>query len=346
MAIVPRNSAAGAEEIIRERKRRILSLKTLVFFILSSFLLVFLLGRLELRKTLETLRDADPAMVIYAGLAYILANYFKSLRYEVMLKELAIPMPRMFAISGYQNFFNQILPARTGELTLVYYLKTIGGADISKGLHSLLVTRIFDFIVVAAFFMCSILVYYGRESSISLLLLGAVFLAISVIALFNLKWLVIFSAWVFESAVRILKLERSPLSLKIRSKIEPIIDEFARFDTRRYIPMLALTSILVWIALYVFSYLTILSLGIDISFLQSVAGSTGAVLTNTLPINSFGSFGTLEAGWTGGFVLVGMSEQDAITSGFAYHILNFLVSALISGVCFVALKFGRGGGKR
>jgi len=340
------NRPQGAEEIIRERKKRILSLKTLVFFILSSSLLVFLVSRLELRRTLETLSEADPAMLVYASLAYVLSNYFKSLRYQVMLRDLSISTPKMFAISGYQNFFNQILPARTGELTLVYYLKTIGGADISKGLHSLLVTRIFDFIVVASFFICSVLIAYGRESSVPLLLLGAVFLAISVVLLFNLKRLVIFSAWVFESAMRLLKLERRPLPVKIKSRIEPIVGEFARFDTRRFLPMLALTSMLVWIALYVFSYLTILSLGIPMDFLRSVAGSTGAVLTNTLPINSFGSFGTLEAGWTGGFVLVGMGEQDAITSGFAYHILNFLVSALISGVCLVALKLGRGGGKK
>jgi len=127
------NRPQGAEEIIRERKKRILSLKTLVFFILSSSLLVFLVSRLELRRTLETLSEADPAMLVYASLAYVLSNYFKSLRYQVMLRDLSISTPKMFAISGYQNFFNQILPARTGELTLVYYLNPSGEPTYRKG---------------------------------------------------------------------------------------------------------------------------------------------------------------------------------------------------------------------
>ena len=65
----------------------------------------------------------------------------------------------------------------------------------------------------------------------------------------------------------------------------------------------------------------------DITYLETLAGATGAVISNVLPINSFGSFGTLEAGWTGGFVLVGMSGQDAITTAFGSHIITFVASA-------------------
>jgi uncharacterized membrane protein YbhN (UPF0104 family) len=103
--------------------------------------------------------------------------------------------------------------------------------------------------------------------------------------------------------------------------------------------MLAVTSMLIWCALYLLFYLTIRSFGIDIGIIQSVVGSTGGVLTNILPINSFGSFGTLEAGWTGGFMLVGMSEHDAIFTGFGYHIISFFASGFIALVCFIVTKF-------
>jgi len=69
-----------------------------------------------------------------------------------------------------------------------------------------------------------------------------------------------------------------------------------------------------------------------------VAGNTGQVLANVLPVNSFGSFGTLEAGWSGGFVLVGMSPQDAITTGFGYHLINFVAAAAIAAVCWVVIR--------
>ena len=66
-------------------------------------------------------------------------------------------------------------------------------------------------------------------------------------------------------------------------------------------------------------------------------GATGAVLTNTLPVNSFGSFGTLEAGWTGGFLLVGMPLQEAIITGFGSHLIMLLCAAVIAVMCWILL---------
>jgi glycosyltransferase 2 family protein len=329
---------ADAEELIRERRRRVLSPRNALFFLISLALVVFLLRRLDLAETIETLRRADPVFITLACLVYFAANYFKTIRYHFLLRDLGVGIGPMYAISAYQNFFNQIMPARTGELTFVYYLKKIGRGDLSRGLHSLLVTRIFDLIVVAAFFVFSAVVYFGKKPSFILIAAGAAFFAVSVALLFNMKWLVMFSSRVFFGAMRLLRMERRPLVEKIKSKIDPVVEEFAGFETRRHVPMLALTSILVWAALYLYSYLCILAFRVDVSFLQSVAGSTGAVLTNVLPINSFGSFGTLEAGWTGGFVMVGMSEQDAIITGFGTHIINFIASAILAGACMVLLR--------
>jgi hypothetical protein len=50
-----------------------------------------------------------------------------------MLRDIEVTPFEMFAITSYQNFFNQIFPARTGELTLIYYLKKVGGASLSRG---------------------------------------------------------------------------------------------------------------------------------------------------------------------------------------------------------------------
>lgn len=333
-----RTTPSTAEEIISERKRRIFSAKTLVFFLLSLFLLWFLLRKIDYRQTLETFLLARPDMIIYSCIAYTAANIFKTLRYSLLLKNLNLGFFDHFTVSSYQNFFNQILPARTGELTFVYYLKKFSSAPLSRGLHILLLTRIFDFIVVSAFFVGSLLFYYGRGTSGSLLAAGVLFFIVSVILLFNLKLLVVFGAKLFSLTARLLRLGSIGLVKKIESKIDPVVAEFSDFETMRHLPGLAVSSILVWMALYLFSYLTLRAFGVDIGLLLSVAGSTGGVLANVLPINSFGSFGTLEAGWTAGFVLVGVSPQDAITTGFGYHIINFFVSAVLAVFCYAAQK--------
>ena len=329
------------DEAIRERKRRILSLKSLVFLVLSIAILIYLLRSVDIAATLSTIANADPWLLLASCGAYLLSNLCKSVRYHVMLRDIEVTPFQMFAITSYQNFFNQILPARTGELTLIYYLKKVGGASLSRGLHILVVTRIYDLIIVAVFFLASVLAFYGGAIRPGLLVIGGVCLVVSLVSLFYLKYLVIFADRVFNAAARLLRLDGSRLVGRIREKAEPVVREFSDYRTARQLPMLVLTSVAVWVVLYVFAYLTILAFRVDVGFVQAVVGNTGQVLANVLPVNSFGSFGTLEAGWAGGFMLVGMSPQDAITTAFGYHIINFVASGVIAAACWAALAVYR-----
>jgi hypothetical protein len=284
------------------------------------------------------IRDADPLLIAACCAVYILSNISKMLRFRVMLKDYRIPLFDLFTITSYHNFSNMVLPARTGELTFVYYLKKIGGVGMTKGLHILVVTRIFDFIIIGIYFLCSLVLYFGRKTSVTLVVVGIVFIVISFIILFNLKWLVILSGRLFHLATDRPRFRDRPLVKKIMGIIDVLVDEFSSFKTGRFVPLLALTTGLVWAVLYFIFFLSIRALGVDVGFIQSVAGSTGSVLTNVLPINSFGSFGTLEAGWTGGFILVGMSKQDAIFTGFGYHLICMLASAIPAFFCFIAVR--------
>lgn len=326
------------DAILRERKRRIFNLRTLLFFVFSASLAYFLLGKLDTVKTLDVIKNADMNLIAACCATYLVSNYFKMLRFGVMLRNHGIPFMDLYTITSYHNFFNQIMPARTGELTFVYYLKKIGAVGVSKGLHILVVTRVYDFIVISAFFIGSIIIYFGARRSTALVIAGLCFFILSVVILFNLKWIVISFGALFRAVTKKLRVQEKKIIEKILGKLDTIVDEFSSFKTGRYVPALAATSVLTWSALYFLFYLSIRSFGIEIDPVQSVAGSTGGVLTNVLPINSFGSFGTLEAGWTGGFMLVGMSEHDAIFTGFGYHAISFFASAIIALFCYGVTK--------
>jgi uncharacterized protein (TIRG00374 family) len=233
------------------------------------------------------------------------------------------------------------MPARTGELTLIYYLNKIGRIAASKGLHALIVIRIFDLIMVSLFFVLSVLFFYGRKSSPVLLLLGTIVGLISVMVLFNMSTFLQIMNAMLKKIVAFLRLDRFSLIRKGLNIIDTITVEFSDFETARHVPLLLATSFMIWSALYLFSYVNILVFGIDISVIKTIIGSTGAVLTNVLPINSFGSFGTLEAGGTGGFILVGMDQHDAITTAFGSHMITFLASALLAIVFKIIYELNR-----
>jgi uncharacterized membrane protein YbhN (UPF0104 family) len=81
--------------------------------------------------------------------------------------------------------------------------------------------------------------------------------------------------------------------------------------------------------------------GIEISFLKVVFGSTVAVIANAFPISGIGNWGTLEAGWAAGFLIVGLSKEKAIATGFGVHILVFIVCAIMGLICWVTLNLHR-----
>jgi uncharacterized membrane protein YbhN (UPF0104 family) len=73
-------------------------------------------------------------------------------------------------------------------------------------------------------------------------------------------------------------------------------------------------------------------MGIAIPFLNTVVGSTFAVLSKAIPFISVGGLGAHEAGWTAGFMLVGLHKTLAISSGFAVNILTLCVSVGLGAV--------------
>ena len=78
---------------------------------------------------------------------------------------------------------------------------------------------------------------------------------------------------------------------------------------------------------YFFLQAVLVPLGIawgTLGFLDSFLGIAGAEMSAMLPVSGLAAFGTWEAAWTLGFTRLGLTEQEAIVSGFATHILSQL----------------------
>jgi uncharacterized membrane protein YbhN (UPF0104 family) len=69
----------------------------------------------------------------------------------------------------------------------------------------------------------------------------------------------------------------------------------------------------------------------DLGLAEYAFGSSLAVLTNLLPINSFAGFGTQEGGWVVGFGLLGVQRDLALSTGLGVHLAQ-LASTLALGI--------------
>ncbi|MGQ9646028.1 MAG: lysylphosphatidylglycerol synthase domain-containing protein [Thermodesulfobacteriota bacterium] len=97
-----------------------------------------------------------------------------------------------------------------------------------------------------------------------------------------------------------------------------------------------------WLMIFLTFQAFLLGFGVIIPFLRMVFGSTVAVIANTLPIGGIGNWGTLEIGWAVGFLVTGLSKEQAIATGFGVHILILITCALFELISWVTLKKNQG----
>lgn len=324
-------------DVIEERRKRIFSFRNLLFLIISLIIIYFFLKQIDIAGTLTVISNIKISYILIIFLLYCLSNYLKSLRFMLMLKDKQIKNSDMFTIVSYQNFFNLILPARTGELTLIYYLKKIGGLRVSTGLHSLLLSRFMDLMVVAVIFIISSYFYWGRALPLPLLVISLIILSGSLLLVFRLGLMLNLAKKIIETFTKLSGLRDKKIIQKGIDLVDKFRDAIPEYSSKTDYFLFIAVTVVIWINFYIIFYFNIKALIDGVSFLRVLIGATGAVLTNTLPVNSFGSFGTLEAGWTGGFMLVGMNLQDSILTGFAYHVMILLCAAVIASICWCVL---------
>ena len=112
---------------------------------------------------------------LIASLFYGLSHIVRGLRWSVLLKELSFF--QTFLINSANVFLNNLLPARTGELSWFYYSKKLG-VSLQRSLRVFLWGRLLDLfslIILLTFF------YALYKSSPSFYLLSVFFLLLSLL---------------------------------------------------------------------------------------------------------------------------------------------------------------------
>jgi uncharacterized membrane protein YbhN (UPF0104 family) len=95
-------------------------------------------------------------------------------------------------------------------------------------------------------------------------------------------------------------------------------------------------SMLEWALNYSMFHVLLLGMGLAPRFFDTIATVAFAALASILPVNSFGNFGTQEAGWAAGMMLLGYPQETALTSGFATHLLTLLFMLVLGGLALLS----------
>ncbi|NLV68080.1 MAG: flippase-like domain-containing protein, partial [Spirochaetes bacterium] len=238
-------------DIIEERRKRIFSFRNLLFLIISLVIIYFFLKQIDVAGTLTVISNIKISYILIIFLLYCLSNYLKSLRFMLMLKDKQIKHSDMFTIVSYQNFFNLILPARTGELTLIYYLKKIGGLRVSTGLHSLLLSRFMDLMVVAVIFIISSYFYWGRALPLPLLVISLIILSGSLLLVFRLGLMLNLAKKIIETFTKLSGLRDKKIIQKGIDLVDKFRDAIPEYNSKTDYFLFIAVTVVIWINFYI-----------------------------------------------------------------------------------------------
>jgi hypothetical protein len=314
--------------------------RILLSLFITVGIVIILLLQISLTDLYVLLKTVDPLWVTLGSIAYAFATLFRALRFKRLIDPEGISLSNLFRITTFYHLSLMVLPSKVGELSYPYLLNKMSGMTITKGLASLIASRVYDFFIIMMTLLFTTIGFQGLfKVNLFLLILTIVFLIGFI--LFAFFYMSSFLSRLSNSMGKIsnwIGLRNARFVLWIQRKMNEMAEDFYAINARKtYVPV-SLTSLASWIMIFLTFYAYMKGFGIEISFTKMMLGSTIGVIANALPISGIGNWGTLEAGWAAGFIIVGLSKEKAIATGFGVHILIFIVCILISFFCWATLK--------
>lgn len=309
------------------------TLGKIITILVTIILMGFLFRQVSINDVMIALFGIKQEYLILGFLIYALSYVFRAVRFHFLLNR-NICVRDLFCITCIHNLTNSILPARAGELSYIYLLKKNHDRSVEEGAVTLVEARVFDMIAISLlFFSC---VMFARDPPE--LITGAMW-AIALFTVLLLALLVTISrsniiTHVLRNTAVFMNLDRSSAFDILLEKIENITKIFACMNWNNFI-LCILVSIASWLTSYTVIYLLVGAMGVELPFGTALLASTFSLLTTILPIQGFGGFGTIEGGWTIGFMLFGVSKDLAIITGFSIHIITILYYLILGAIGFL-----------
>lgn len=274
---------------------------------------------------LDALRQLDPKLLCAALLVQGLIYPLRALRFRALLHaDPPASLLRLVPATAAHSLVAYILPAKLGEASLIVYLERGLGVERARGLAVLLVARALDFAGVTLALTLACLVIGALDmvptASAWLLPLGGLL----VVPALLLTWVALRGASCVAfcrtllTRTRLTRVAPGAFIDRVAARVEAALREVSAGQLLRA----AIWTVPIWAL--VFAYYGMLARGLGLDTLgpfEAVFGASLAVLSNLLPINGFAGFGTQDGGWLFGYMAMGASEQAAMASGLAFHVI-------------------------
>lgn len=328
-------TAVQSQSSLRPRIKRIFP------YIVTGIIVWLLLRQIRLVAIWHLLAKIDVRWLLIGFGWYLLTNTFRSYRFGTLMgisgvkKPLRL-LPEMIALS----FMNNVLPARSGELSFPYLMQRRHGTPIGDSLSYLLIVRIFDLVAVSTLFLVFTWLEKNKlTQATEYAVAGICFLLVpTLLFLVSLPWLGVRGLRIGIWVLGRLNMAERKVGRRLLGIFQQAINAMIQVHRVGAYGRVFFWSILGWLTTFAWFASFLQAFHVSVQYPLVVVGATFATLSKAIPFVTVGGFGAHEAGWALGFHLVGMPLETAIVSGFAVNILTLLASLLFAGFAFVRLR--------
>lgn len=311
-------------------------MKLLVSFLiaLGAIVLLFWWGGIEFGDVWGAVRGINPWIFGLVLVIQATIHLFRGLRLRGLIHSMGEAPPPIRGLASSSAAWildSQVLPGRIGEATLVLHLKRVG-VDPEHGVVGLLLSRLLDLFTLSSVLCLSSLILGlmgGRANAPYLLPLGAAMLGVSLFLAISIFQGGTFVGW-GRGLLRRLGFARLIVGAKALSfggKVE---------DALHSVPRAALYRAAGWslcVTAAIIAAYIVLGTGVglpELTPLEFFFGASFAILGSLLPISGFLGIGAFDMAWAFGFAAMGVPQETAVATGFAFHAL-YLVSIAFHG---------------
>ncbi len=306
--------------------------------IISLIVAYFLLRQVSVEDIQVVLANIKLEFLFAATFLYIGMNFGRVCRFYFLLQK-KIDFPKLFNIGFAHALISSIMPARTGELSYIYYIRKSGKVELGNNIASLFVSRVFDALVVIILMLLSLMFISQDVSNIQqvivLSLIGLVLVLVLFIAIVIWQSKII---WLLGFIFSLLRLNNISWGNKILGKFQEAIISVGQVRQPRLFLQTAGFTALIWL-LNSSQFLAIaLGFGLEMNFWQAVFIGGLPALAGIVPFYTVGNVGLYEGSIVLGLALLGFNKEIAIGFSFILHATQILITLIPGAISYVILS--------
>lgn len=300
-------------------------IKTLFFVIF----LYFLLKQISFADILLVIRTIKPFYLLLGFFIYLILQYLRSLRLMIILNLKHKNIFTLIRITIKHAFYVNVLPFRLGEVSMLGLLKKDLNRSYSEGIYSLFVSRLYDIFAIVLIGLTSSLLWSKVQQTFFIILIFLAIIGVYILAVL-LPFFIDLAMIILKKMLKFKILPKKMLTY-INTKSSQLNKNFNTINSIQTLNLILLSSICLWLSMYAI-YFMLTAVELKTPFGLFSFAVSFAFLANIIPANVFGTFGTQEVGWAAGFILLGVTESIAVSTGIVSHFVVLFYSTLSYGL--------------